>query len=74
MVCEQTAQDIVEYYKKWTIKAGETSPIFKALGEGKEGVAMNVSSTSLNECLDAGAKLSGWVRKKEIILGRIQSG
>ncbi len=74
MVCEQTAQDIVEYYKKWTIKAGETSPIFKALGEGKEGVAMNVSSTSLNECLDAGAKLSGWYEKKKLYSAEFNRG
>ena len=66
MICEKTGLDIVEYYKKWTIKSGETSPIFKALGEGKEGVAMNVSSTSLNECLDLGAKLSGWYEKKKL--------
>ena len=66
MVCEDSGEDIVEYYKKWTIKAGETSPIFKALGEGKEGVAMNVTSTSLNECLDLGAQLSGWYEKRRM--------
>ncbi len=66
MICENTENDIVEYYKKWSIKAGETSPIFKALGEGKEGVAMTITSTSLNECLEVGAKESGWYEKKKL--------
>ncbi len=74
MVCEDTGCDIIEYYKKWTIKSGETSPIFKALGEGKEGVAMIVTSTSLNECIDVGAKLSGWYEKKKLYGGDFNKG
>jgi CO/xanthine dehydrogenase Mo-binding subunit len=74
MVCEDTGNDIVEYYKKWTIKAGETSPIFKALGEGKEGVAMNVTSTSLNECLDEGVQLSGWYEKRKLYTAGFNKG
>ncbi len=66
IICKDTGKDIVEYYKKWSIKSGETSPIFKALGEGKEGVAMIVTSTSLNECLEVGAKESGWYEKKKL--------
>ncbi len=66
MICEDTKQDIIQYYKKWSIKSGETSPIFKALGEGKEGVAMTVTSTSLEECIDVGAKKSGWYDKKKL--------
>lgn len=66
MVCEDTGCDIIDFYKKWAIKSGETSPIFKALGEGKEGVAMTVTSTSLNECLDAGARLSHWYEKRKL--------
>jgi len=66
MVCEDCNLDVVEYYKKWSIKSGETSAIFQALGEGKEGVAMNIGSTSLHECLDEGAKLSHWYEKKKL--------
>ena len=66
MICNDTGNDIIEYYKKWCIKSGETSPIFQALGEGKEGVAMNIGSTSLVECIDEGAKLSGWYEKKKL--------
>ncbi len=81
MICNDTNNDIVEYYKKWCIKEGETSPIFQALGEGKEGVAMNIGSTSLVECIDEGAKLSDWYEKKklyspdsEINKGRFKKG
>jgi putative selenate reductase molybdopterin-binding subunit len=66
MICENTKLDIIEYYKKWSIKSGETSPIFKALGEGKEGVAMTITSTSLEQCLDTGAKDFNWYEKRNI--------
>ncbi len=66
IICENCGLDVVEYYKKWCIKSGETSAIFQALGEGKEGVAMNIGSTSLVECLDEGAKLSDWYAKKKL--------
>ena len=66
MVCNDTGNDITEFYKKWCIKSGETSPIFQALGEGTEGVAQNIGSTSLVECIDEGAKLSGWFEKKKL--------
>ncbi len=66
MICNETSNDMVTFYKKWSIKSGETSPIFQALGEGKEGVAMSVTSISLEECLDAGAKESGWYEKRKL--------
>lgn len=66
MVCEQTGNDIVEYYKKWCIKEGETSQIFAALGEGKEGVPMTIGSTSLVQCLDEGTKLIDWYEKRKL--------
>ncbi|HEX2963305.1 MAG TPA: molybdopterin cofactor-binding domain-containing protein [Ignavibacteriales bacterium] len=66
MICEDTKTDIIEFYKKWTIKPGETSPIFQALGEGKEGVAMTVGSSSLDECISIGVKESHWYEKKKL--------
>ena len=66
MICEKTNNDIINYYKKWTIKEGETSPIFQALGEGKEGVPMTVTSNSLSECLDAAAEDIDWYTKKKL--------
>lgn len=66
MICEDTGTDIIEFYKKWTIRSGETSPIFQALGEGKEGVAMTIGSSSLEECITIGAKESGWYEKRKL--------
>ena len=66
IVCNETGNDIIEYYKKWSIKSGETSPIFKALGEGKEGVAMTITSSSLDECLETGANEFHWYKKKKL--------
>lgn len=66
MICEATGCEIIDYYKKWTIKTGETSPIFEALGEGKEGVAMTIGSSSLEECIIRGAEESQWYEKRKL--------
>ncbi len=66
MVCNETKNDIIKFYKKWSIKSGETSPIFKALGEGKEGVAMTITSSSLDDCLETGSKEFHWYEKKKL--------
>lgn len=42
------------------IKEGETSPIFRIMGEGGEGVAMTVESCKLAECMDIGLKQMQW--------------
>ena len=42
------------------IKSGETSPVFKHLGEGKEGVEQSIGSCGLGECIEIGAKEIGW--------------
>lgn len=46
-----------------TIKEGETSPIFKIMGEGKEGVAQTAKSCKLDECIRRGKELSQWEEK-----------
>ena len=66
MICEDTKTDIIEFYKKWAIKPNETSPIFEALGEGKQGVAMTIGSSSLDECISLGARESGWYEKRKL--------
>jgi CO/xanthine dehydrogenase Mo-binding subunit len=48
------------------IKAGETSPIFKALGEGTEGVEQTVDSVGLTECINQGAEAINWWNREEI--------
>lgn len=57
--------DPVEFWKKNTIRKGETSPIFKALGEVGSGVDMIVESCSLAECIDKGATAFRWNEKRE---------
>lgn len=68
MIARRTGQDFLEFCKKWHIKEGETSPIFKALGEGKEGVSQIIHSCKLSECIDRGAKAIDWynIRDKKI--------
>ncbi|MHA1975721.1 MAG: xanthine dehydrogenase family protein molybdopterin-binding subunit [Candidatus Hodarchaeales archaeon] len=48
------------------IKSGESSPIFKALGEGTEGVEQTVDSVGLTECINQGAEAINWWNREEI--------
>jgi CO/xanthine dehydrogenase Mo-binding subunit len=63
-VARWAGQDMVEYCKRWHIRTGETSAVFEALGEGKEGVSQVVQSCGLSECLDRGAQAVGWADKR----------
>ncbi|KAF2955803.1 molybdopterin cofactor-binding domain-containing protein [Marinitoga sp. 38H-ov] len=45
------------------IREKETSPIFKIMGEGREGVDMIVRSCKLDECVEKGAKKIDWENK-----------
>ncbi|MFW9904505.1 MAG: xanthine dehydrogenase family protein molybdopterin-binding subunit, partial [Candidatus Thorarchaeota archaeon] len=47
------------------IKPGETSPIFKALGEGAEGHEQTVDSCGLSDCIKQGADAIGWWSREE---------
>ncbi len=56
--------DFLDYVKKWHIKSGETSAVFAALGEGKEGVSQYIKSCGLGDCIDLGAEAIGWAEKR----------
>jgi putative selenate reductase molybdopterin-binding subunit len=43
---------------------GGTSPIFKELGEGREGVEQTITSCALPECIEIGAERIGWAAKR----------
>ena len=60
--------DFCDYVKKWHIKSGETSRVFEALGEGKEGVSQYIKSCGLTECIDKGSEAIEWkkLRGKKI--------
>jgi CO/xanthine dehydrogenase Mo-binding subunit len=64
MIARRAGIDTTDFIKKWHIKEGETSEVFKALGEGKEGVSQIVRSCKLDECIDAGARAIGWKAKR----------
>jgi len=71
IIARRTGLDVLEYIKKWHIRSGETSKVFEALGEGKEGVSQTIKSCRLDECIDRGADEIGWYKKRG---KRIQSG
>ncbi|MDX9722519.1 MAG: molybdopterin-dependent oxidoreductase, partial [Myxococcota bacterium] len=55
--------DPLEFRLRNHIREGETSPVFAALGEGKEGVPMSVGSCTLTQCLQQGADAIGWQKR-----------
>ena len=54
----------LELRRKLHIREGEGSPVFRALGEGKEGVEQKIGSCGLDQCIDQGAAAIGWHDKK----------
>jgi len=56
--------DFIDFVKKHHIRERETSQVFKAIGEGTEGVTQTVKSCELDACLDWGARAIGWKDKR----------
>ncbi|MBN1269263.1 MAG: molybdopterin-dependent oxidoreductase [Kiritimatiellae bacterium] len=52
----------LEFRRVNHIHSGEGSPVFEALGEGKEGVEQKIGSCELEECIRRGAEEIGWDR------------
>ena len=63
-VAERLGIDPVELRRRNHIRAGETSPIFEKLGEGREGVSQTVKSCELERCIEIGAERIGWSEKR----------
>jgi CO/xanthine dehydrogenase Mo-binding subunit len=57
--------DLPDYIKKHHIQVGETSGVFEALGEGKDGVPQVVNSCKLDECIDLCIKEIDWYNKRD---------
>ena len=55
--------DPAEFRLKNHIQAGQGSPVFKALGEGKEGVEQTIKSCGLSECIKLGMEAINWKEK-----------
>ncbi len=56
--------DPAEFRLKNHIRAGQGSPVFKALGEGKEGVEQTIKSCGLSECIKLGMEAIQWREKR----------
>lgn len=63
MLCEKLKIDPIAFREKNMIKEGETSPIFKIMGEGTEGIDMNVESCKLDYCINRGLQMIDWKNK-----------
>ncbi|NUP89013.1 MAG: molybdopterin-dependent oxidoreductase [Candidatus Sumerlaeia bacterium] len=63
-VCERGGFDPIAFRKRNALDTGHTSPVFAAMGEGKEGVPMVIESCGLRECIDRGAEAIGWAHKR----------
>jgi putative selenate reductase molybdopterin-binding subunit len=57
--------DQVEFLRKNMVDKGYRLEILKCLGEGQEGIAQNISSCGLKECVARGAELVHWGEKVE---------
>lgn len=64
MLAEKLGMDPIELRLRNHIRAGETSPIFEKLGEGREGKPQVIRSCALEECLRIGAERIGWYEKR----------
>lgn len=62
-MAEKLGVDPLEFRKTHHIREGQGSEIFKALGEGKEGVEQTIKSCGLPECLRIGSEEIGWKDK-----------
>lgn len=63
-IAEKLGMDACELRLKNHIREGETSPVFAALGEGKEGTAQTLNSVKLDECIKVGMEKIGWKEKR----------
>lgn len=57
-------EDPIEFRRRNHIREGETSPVFKLLGEGREGVPQTMASVGLERAMDLGAEAIGWKEKR----------
>lgn len=62
-LAQKLGMDPMELRMKNMIAEGETSPVFKAMGEGAEGVDMVMQSCKLDYCVKRGMELIGWKDK-----------
>jgi len=59
-LAEKIGMDPLKFRRMNHIRSGETSPVFRALGEGKAGVEQRIGSCKLSDCIRLGAREIGW--------------
>lgn len=64
-MAEAIGMDPMKFRQMNHIREGEGSPIFAALGEGREGTPMTVGSNALAECITQGAEAIGWQKRQD---------
>jgi len=62
-LAEKLGMDPIKLREKNMIVQGETSPIFKIMGEGGEGIEMSIESCKLDYCIRRGTELMRWKYK-----------
>jgi len=65
ILAEKLRMDPIELRKMNMIREGETSPVFKIMGEGREGTEMFIKSCKLEECLNRGKEIVNWDEKRK---------
>lgn len=65
ILAEKLGMDPIELRKMNMIREGETSPVFKIMGEGREGTEMFIKSCKLEECLNRGKEIINWDEKRK---------
>lgn len=63
-LAERLGIDALTLRSRNHIRTGGTSPIFRELGEGREGVEQTIGSCELPACIEQGAELIGWDAKR----------
>jgi putative selenate reductase molybdopterin-binding subunit len=63
-LADALGMDALELRRRNHIVEGGTSPIFKELGEGREGVEQTITSCELPACIEIGAERIGWATKR----------
>jgi putative selenate reductase molybdopterin-binding subunit len=63
-LAEALGMDALEVRSRNHIRTGGTSPIFRELGEGREGVEQTITSCELPACIEVGAERIGWATKR----------
>jgi putative selenate reductase molybdopterin-binding subunit len=63
-LAERLHLDALELRNRNHIRSGGTSPIFRELGEGREGVEQVITSCELARCIEVGAERIGWAHKR----------